>query len=230
LKHYSAIAPNYPRTIPVAPQVFVDLRLLYTQLWDIRARYDSIPTYYQTQYKRQYTTLDYVIVANQANLAEDANKRRDYQQQADNLKSELDDVYSRMDFYFHVKEYLETNPEPAQGRKIKETKGTNTWMYGFDRYPKSSAVVIHSTRLNYKQGYRIGHRNHTFEFGADSRYLIVGWEVLSNRKDGLNGSWWKSVDRILLSDRATVQVESRYDRGFDWSLVVYYVDVKDYQF
>jgi hypothetical protein len=58
----------------------------------------------------------------------------------------------------------------------------------------------------------------------------VGWQVISNWGDGPNGCWWKETNQILGSDHAAVHVKSQYDRGCDWSLRVYYVEAKDYQF
>lgn len=231
LKHYSTIDPTYPRTISVAPNVFVELSQLYVQLWDIRIRYDSLPRHYQNQFKLPYNTLNLGIVANQDNLAQNATLRQDYQQQADNLNADLEDVSARMDFYHELQAYLQTNPEPAKGQKIIETRGTKIWIYGFDRYLKSDAVTIHSFIRHYKAGAKAGGlRQHTFEFGPDSRYLIVGWKVISNYTDGLNGSWRKNLSQILLTDHASVEVESRHGRNTNWSFEVYYVEAKDYQF
>jgi hypothetical protein len=228
LKHYSTIDPNYPRTIEVAPEVFVELRQLYTTVWDIRSGYDSLPRYYQEQFKRAYTEVDSGVPANQSIMATDADKRLAYQQKADSLMSNLNDVYARMDFYFKVLNVVGT--EPAKDDKIEEGTGQQTWMYGFSTYTKSGAVVIQNRYMRYNESWQIGWREHTFEFGPDGKYLIVGWEVISNWNDGSNGSWWKAVDRILMTDHAAVHVKSQYDRGCDWSVIVYYVDAKDYQF
>lgn len=228
LKHYSTIEPSYPRKIDVTPDVFVELRQLYTKLWDIRSRYASIPGYYQDQLKNDYTTLDYGIVSNQEILVSDEAKRSVYQQKADSLMSVLSDITARMDFYFKVKKVVST--EPGNGQEIKEGKGQQTWLYGYSTYSKSNAVVIDSTKLNYSKKGHIGHREHTFEFGPQGNYLIVGWQVVSNWGDGTNGSWWEATNQILLTDYAAVHVKSQYDRGCDWSLIIYYVAAKDYQF
>ena len=230
LKHYSTIIPGYPRTIPINPQIFVELSLLYTQLWDIRARYDSLPKSYQDQYKVPFNTLNLGIVSNQDTLVENPILRKSYQQQAQILKADLDDVVARMDFYFAVKKSLQDNPEPHQNQKINETTGVNKWLYGFDRYLKSDAVVINHVVYNSRKGPRPSHRQLSFEFGPDSRYLIVGWEMISIRTDGHNGSWRKTVPQILLTNHASVLVESSYDRTLNWRLAIYYVDANDYQF
>ncbi len=228
LKHYSTIDPNYRRDINVLPEVFVELRQLYTKVWDIRSKYASIPTYYQDQLKQEYVALDSGIQANQDVLVIDKATRDDYQNKADILISNLNDIAARMDFYFKVKDVASS--EPANGKKISEGRGQQTWSYGYSVYAKSDAVVIHNTQLNYKAGSHVGYREHTFEFGPYGNYLIVGWEVISHWGDGTNGSWWKAIDQILLTDYAVVRVKSKYDRGCNWSLKIYYVDAKDYQF
>lgn len=133
-------------------------------------------------------------------------------------------------FYFEVQESLKNNPEPPANHKINESKGVNKWIYGLEQYLKSDAVVIHRNQYNFKKGVKIGHSHHTFDIDLGGSFLIVGWEVVSNRIDGHNGSWRKTISQILLTHRAAIMVESGYDRAMNWSLIVYYVDAKDYQF
>ena len=228
LSHYSTIDPAYPRTIDVLPDVFVELRQLYTSVWDVRAGYASLPSYYQNQYKNEYRALDAGVVANQNILATDADKRLQYRQQADALLSEINNVFARMDFYFKVKSAVGT--EPGKDQHIEEGTGQQIWMYGYSVYTKSGAVVIHSTEQHYSDSWHVGWRENTFEFGPDGNNLIVGWQLVSNWGDGTNGQWWKAIDQILLTDHSAVHVKSQYDRGCDWTLRIYYVDAKDYQY
>ena len=229
LSHYNTIEPNYPRTVNVPPDVFVDLRVLYTKVWDIRSAYSSLPSYYQNQFKNEYTNFDSGVIANQSIFVTDATERLAYQQQAEALRAQLGDVYARMDFYFKVKAVVGT--EPGNGQVIEERADQQqSWLYGFSVYTKSTAVVIHTTELHYSDSWHIGWREHTFEWGPDQNYLIVGWQVLSNWGDGTNGSWWKAIDQILMTSHGAVHVKSQYDRGCDWTVRFYYVDAKDYEF
>lgn len=228
MKHYSTIDARFPRTIAIAPSVFVDLRLLYTKVWDIRSRYASLPLYYQDKFKTPFRELDYGVQASQQEMASDAALRKKYQQSGDELLRTLDDVFSRMDFYFKVLAVV--GAEPAADHPVEESNGQQSWMYGFSVYDKSNAVVIQESRLTYSEAFRIGWREKTLEFGPDDRYLVVGWKVVSNWGDGTNGSWWKAVDQNLLKSHAAVHVKSLYDRGCNWSVVYYYVDAQDYQF
>jgi hypothetical protein len=229
LSHYNTLDPNYPRAISVPPDVFVDLRVLYTKVWDIRSAYSSLPSYYQNQFKDDYTNFDSGIIAKQSILATDATERLAYQQKAETLRAQLADVYARMDFYFKVKAVVGT--EPGNRQEIEEkADGPQTWLYGYAVYTKSPAVVIHTTELHYSDVWHIGWREHTFEWGPDQNYLIVGWQVFSNWGDGTNGSWWKAIDQILMTSHGAVHVKSQYDRGCDWTVRFYYVDAKDYEF
>lgn len=228
LRHYSTLDPTYPHAVDIAPDVFVELRRLYTKVWDVRSHYHSCPPNYQSQFTNDYQTLDAGVTANQSILPTDQVQRLKYEQLADSLLSRMNDVMDRMDFYFKVLKVV--NTEPANGAGIDEGTGQQSWLYGFNAYTKSSAVALHSTTLKYNDSWHVGWREHTFEFGPDSTYLIVGWQVVSNWNDGTNGSWQKRVDQILLTSQAAVHVQSLYDRGCDWSFTVYYVDAKDYQF
>lgn len=228
LRHYSTLDPNYPYTVDIVPDVFVELQRLYLKVWDVRSRYHSCPARYQSQFTNAFNALDAGVTSKQSLLPIDPVQRRDYERQADILLALLKDVMDRMDFYFEVLNAVRT--EPAINSPIEEGVGQQAWLYGFNTYPKSQAVTINSTTLNYKDDWHIGWREHTFGFGPDHTYLIVGWKVVSNWTDGTNGQWEKKVDQILLTNQAAVHVQSLYDRGCDWSFVVYYVNAKDYQF
>src|SRR6266700_2931251 len=228
LQHYGTIDTSYPRTVDIALSIFVDLHLLYTNYWDIVALYGSCPKYYQNQYSKEYQSLTSSVKANESVLATDANLRIELQQKADILLSLLSAVNARQDFFFKVKKAVGT--EPGEGASIEETGGVHSWLYGYSTYPQSSDVVISSVDMNYAEEWHIGWREHTFEFGPNNNYLIVGWEVIANWSDGSDGQWWKAVAQILLTNHAAVHVKSKYDRGCNWGLRVYYVNAKDYQF
>jgi len=227
-KHYSAFDPNYPRSIDIAPNVFVELRQLYTAVWEVRSRYASCPPVYQDgQLKKDYINLDAGVQANQNVLATNDDLRLEYQQAAESLRTQLNDIFARMDFYFKVQGAVAT--EPPKGQSIEEGVGQQVWTYGFSKSP-NPAVVISSQEENYQQSPHVGWRENTFQFGPNQSILLVGWEVISNRHDGMNGSWKKFVDQILLGDYAAIYVISLYDRGCDWSVRFYYVNATDYQF
>ena len=229
LLHYSTVDNQFPRTIPVDADTFVDLRLLYADVWDIRSRYASIPANYQQTLQKKYREIDYGVQASQQELACDAAKRQHYHELATDLLSDLGTIYDRMDFFFKVKNAVSLEP-PEDQEQVEESGKPQNWLYGFSSYSKSKSVVIHQNRMNYGDQWHVGYREKTLEFGPDDRFLIVGWQVVSNWGDGTNGSWWKVVGQNLLQPHGAVHVKSQYDRGCDWSVIYYYVDAVDYQF
>jgi hypothetical protein len=226
LAHYSALDPSYPRTVAIAPDVFVALRKLYTTVWNVRAMYASCPSTYQKRFTASYNDLVDGVTASQDVLATDLTQRAGYQQKAENLQQALNEVFDRMDFYFKVRDAVGT--EPAQGQEIDDS-GRQSYLYGFTTYTKSNAVTINTDRQSYSDNWQIGWREHTFEWEHGDR-LIVGWEVVSNWHDGTNGWWKKNSSTILLTHRGEVYVKSLYDRGCNWSFNVSWVDAKDYDF
>ncbi len=137
------------------------------------------------------------------------------------------DVLARRDFYLQVKSKIAE--EPSQGTEFEAKGEQQEWLYGLP-YSTSSAVAIKSLDMEYKEDWHIGWREHTFVFGPDNRYLIVGWQVISWLRDGTNGSWWKQNEQILLTHYAAVHVKSQYDRACSWGFRVFYVEAKDYPF
>ena len=226
LAHYSSLDPNYPRSIDVAPDVFVALRKLYTTVWNVRAMYASCPATYQKRFTNDYNDLTNGVMASQAQLATDVTLRATYQQKAETLQMALNQVFDRMDFYFKVRDAVGT--EPGQGQE-NDDSGRQSYMYGYSTYTKSSAVTINADQQNYHDDWQIGWREHTFEWEHQDR-LIVGWEVVSNWHDGTNGWWRKDSSQILMQHRGQVYVKSFYDRGCNWNFNVYWVDARDYDF
>jgi hypothetical protein len=223
LKHYSTVVPTYLRLVNVEPDVFVLLRKLYTVLWHMRARYNACPEIYQKEYGDDYVDIDTGVVANQDRLPTDLDKLSEYQRKLDILRSELDDVLERRDFYYKVLEEAAT--EPRQG---VHNGGSSMWRFGFVDYNMSNAVVINKQEMKYCVKYKIGYREADIGNSPDDSVIIVGWDVVSHRHN--NGHWQKAVSQILGTNQAKIHVKSEYDRGCHWSLVAYYVNARDYLF
>lgn len=228
LQHYNVIVPTYPLTVNIAPSVFVELRHLYSTVWDVRTRFTSCPQYYREQLQGEYDALTDAIMANKGILPTDQEMRIEYQQRTDILLTKLKDIYARLDFYLKVKKAIGT--EPPKDQVIEEGTGVQTWMYGYKEYAKSPAVSIATSEMHYAESWHLGWREHTFDFGPDDQFMVVGWQVISNWNDGTNGQWKKNIDQILLTNRASVHVQSRFARGCDWTVRIFYVRKKDYFF
>lgn len=230
LRHFSAVAPEIPRQTAAAPEAFAGLDRLYTALWRTRARFGTCPEPYRRQLEDHFVRLEAGILAERGSLAVDTAKQRLLEEETGRMLAEVQEVFDRRDFYVKVQSLV--RGEPRKEMPIEDVPGApDTWVFGFDEYPESKAVVLHRTDLRFVKSWLLGaHREHTFTFGPDKRYLIVGWEVISNRADDHNGSWWKLGDQILLTHEAQVHVRSQFDRGCDWCLTLYYVNAADYQF
>lgn len=229
LYHYSHLDPNFSPYVSIAPDVFVALSQLYSKRWKILDAWNSIPDYYHKKFSDQVNNFNNKVMANSNNLATDAELRSSLQKEADSLYNDLNNVVERQLFFYEVKQKIST--EPQKGSVIEEqANGPHIWLYGFESYSKSPAVKINSDSQHYSESWHIGWREHTFEFGPNDSRLIVGWKVIANWNDGTDGSWEKTVDRILLNNQGAVHVKSQYDRGCDWSCIFYYVDKIDYEF
>jgi hypothetical protein len=118
--------------------------------------------------------------------------------------------------------------EPGSGHATEDS-GRRSYFYGYNQYPRSAAVAIKMDSESYSDEWHVGYREHTFDWRHEDR-MIVGWEVVSNWADGTNGFWRQDSAPILGSHRANVYVKSWYDRGCNWTLNVWWVDAKDYDF
>jgi hypothetical protein len=229
LQHYSYFDPNYPRTVDVAPEVFIDLRQLYTTVWGVRTGYRSLPASYQTRYNSEFIALDQGVVANQGILPRDADKRLQYRNQANQLLSKINEVFARLDFYFKVKAKVGT--EPPKDQTTKEERD-HRWSYGLSTYTKNSGVVIQMREFHHQESHGgiLQVLEYSFATEALENTLIVGWEIISNWGDGTNGYWWKEQPQIIMTANPAVRIQSQKGRGFDWNLKIYYVNADDYQF
>jgi hypothetical protein len=229
LFHYSHLDPNFSPDVPVAPDIFVSLSQLYSKRWKIMDAWHSIPAVYNKKYDESVNKFNNTVMANSNELAVETVMRDTLQREADSLYNALNDVVERQAFYFEVQEKIST--EPKKGDQTQEkASGPHIWLYGFDSYNKSDAVTIDLLTLNYDEEWHIGHREHTFEFGPDGKYMIVGWKVKANWNDGTDGEWDKAIDQILLTNHGAVHVYSQYDRGCSWTCIYYFVSKADYEF
>ncbi|MFJ8434070.1 hypothetical protein ACIQ9P_22480 [Kitasatospora sp. NPDC094019] len=208
LRHYSYIDHDYPLTVDVPPDVFDELRQLYTLYWDVGSRYLSAPA---PVLKDRYIRLESGITSHQGELATDEVKRRQYLTDAKVL-----------DFFLDVRDAAAT--EPGKDRHQDAGNGLGTWSYGYQSAPADLGLTVNTWSDSYHRGSGVGHRSHTFTFDSHGAFVVVGWEVVAHWTDGSDGFWAKEVDTALLGTVATVYVEGKYDRGTNWSVRVAYVD------
>jgi hypothetical protein len=227
LYHYSRLAPSLSTTVPIAPAVFVALSQLYQAHFRIESGYESLPTHYQQQYENDVTTFRAELSANSNSLATDSTERDSLTRKANDLFGALRAVMDRQDFYFAVA--AQVSKEPKQGDITTCVDcGPKAWLYGYSVYNGSHSVHIETRKLPYSQDGSVTVVNHTFHVDPDQTRLIVGWEIRANLERA--GEWKKVSDQIILKNSADVWAQSNFWGKFDWTLWVYYVEAKDYQF
>lgn len=230
LKHYTTIEPLYPHTINIDPSVFVELSFLYQKTWVISAQYKSCPSIYTKPIEYQYNDFIKGIAAEQKNLVTNEARRRHYHDDALYLSFELENILARKDFYFKMKQQIEIGKSNHQSAQ----NGISSWDYGITSNA-NSAINLESVTLPFNKGAGWPHekRSSTISFSSaeiNKPWLIVGWRVIDNWKDGTNGGWHKTSEQIIGNASGSVYVESQRGRGCDWSVQVFYVMASDYQF
>ena len=229
LRHYSAVEPEAPKTLPIDPKDFTAVQGVYSNFHVLSSQYQSLPSFYRDKYRNEYEDIRSGLKAYQETLASDATRRGEFADRLAKLLAAFGVVFDRQEFYFRVRNAATT--EPGHGAAIEDSEtGPGSWMYGYQAYPKSAAVEIQSVDMNYHEEWHVGWREQTLHFGPDQTKLIVGWRVISNWTKGLGGQWKKVSAAILLRSEAAVWVCSCYDRGCNWTVRIFYVNAADYQF
>jgi len=246
LRHYSTLDRNYPRTINIDPEVFADLNRLYTNLWEVRALYSSLPEGYSQRHKMKdkpnqnlkdaYGRFDTAVTTNREVLGTDMRLRNDLTTAGSELASELRIICARRAFFEEVQSRQKY--EPPTGQMIGCQ--TDAWKYGYspaDPYMAQvatavpGAVQIENLPRSFSPNWELAKRQSTAFAFNDPTKLIVGWTVISNWGGDHNGEWWKATNGpILLNTQGVVGVRGEETRGTNWTVIFYYVNANDYQF
>src|SRR5262249_8129514 len=99
LKHYSTVAPGYPPTVDVDPGVFVQLKDLYSNFWEARSIYNSLPEVYKNQLRQRFDNFIQGVIANRQNLPTDLNARARLADSGNELIRDLRVHSARKAFY-----------------------------------------------------------------------------------------------------------------------------------
>jgi hypothetical protein len=229
LKHYSLLVNNFPTTVAISPEVFLQLRLTYTKVWRCNALFHNCPANYKKDFEAPTNALINGVVANQAILPSDPVLLAAYKEQATILEEGLQAVYNRRNFYYMLLQNIASHPEPEKGTEI-DSGYQRRWVYGLIYNQDLAGVTLSLHAEDKSRQWEAGHiwQKDSFYF-QDKERLIVGWEML-NHWGELNGTWTKVVDKIITTDTFHVNVESYAHRGFNWGVRVYHVPAKDYRF
>ncbi|PJJ59532.1 hypothetical protein [Hymenobacter chitinivorans] len=223
LIHYSQINPNIPNTLPINPSVFSAVGSLYFNTYLLQITLNSLPDSWQGSYPQQVNALVKQVTANQQTIVNDPATLQSLTSQVNALYNELNNLNQRYIFIQSIAALQAS--EPSVG-----SRQSQTLTYGSITYPNAANdpdFVIQSTHQNYAESGHVGHKEHDFNLAPGG--VIVQWQLHQVWADGTDGSWWKNSQRnnsnyILLNTSANVHCESAYDRGFDNTLWVWYVD------
>lgn len=231
LIHYSALSTEISITVDVAPKIFLKLKSLYQLSRHIDGRYSSIPAKYQGVLGDLRNAFHYELELNQAVLAVNSKVLENISALGHKLKSALDAICARMDFYYEVSTLIASEPA-SKDKLIPNTAPDQKWVYGYtSAMRRDAAVVINSTQKKFHADASPFSVNECLLSLDENRdRLVVGWEVCSDRGYAHNGSWRKESGSILLSHQGAIHVQSEGSRGCDWVVTFYYVDSADYDF
>jgi hypothetical protein len=208
LHHYSEFDSNYPKRIPVAPDVFTNIALLFSDYWNINARYESLDNQWQELLQTDFGQFQQGLPAQQERLGTTPTVYQRFRTLADRL-------------YIYFSSIDQIGNEPAQGKWTTEhSNAQHSWPYGITDTSKGQVDVAPSQF--YHSENPPGHHKGSLEVSLGSG-IIVGWQVVSSRTDGKNGKWRKNSQTILLQSHGSVGVESEYDRSCDWTTNYFYV-------
>lgn len=228
LMHYSTIVPGYSKIIPVQPDVFAKVSILFQHTWTLRAKAQSCPKAYQAPLQAGVDEFVKKVEASKNQLITDVTLMDGLIEDGDNLNFMLDNVFARENFWLKAQECI--TEEPVKDEWLDETAGSvEKWAYGLLQ-SSSSAVKIECHHVSVEDpSKRLIRKEDNLDFDKPGT-IIVGWEVASLREDGHNGSWKKNCDAIIGQSKASITVRSKVGRGYHWGVDYYYVNGADYQF
>lgn len=224
LMHYSLVDPTIPRTVPIAPKVFTDLALLYDRFWLCRSLYLTCPDFGRAGVELAFKKLQTQIEGGQSTLPENPEQIGALAAQCEEVLAALRGVNNRQVFASMLEAAAKT--EPNRGVLIDADKGRVRWNYGFSQAPMAG-IDISSLSQSVREDWRIGWREHTFT-QSDATKLLVGFDVICSWTDGTGGDWRKDSDQIIGRKSGAIYVKSDYDRGYNWTVVWYFVDARLY--
>jgi len=224
--HFCGLDDRLTPHVDVSANDFVETRSLYRKEATVLVAFNGCHRNYKDDVAERVHQVRDRIEAQRNVLVRDADLREELLSEADSVLHDLRIIGNREEFFGNVKTKIASEPE-----KDKEIEASDTyfWLYGYDR-SSLDGVSISKWHENHKEGGHVGHREYTFKWEHPEEYVIVGWCVRAVWDDGSDGRWMKKLGRILTEGRFRVFVRSYYDKGFNWSVTVYYVKASDYRF
>ena len=230
LHHYSTLNFYISRSVDIPSSVFAKIRNLHHLLSTLAVLAGSCPAHESRQaLQREVVSIRENVEIGQATLAVFPPSLRGFLAHAENLHERLRTLHRRYRFIIDLQTQIFTQPK----HRITASKNLQHWTYGYLKYRLDSTIKIESTsqRLTVPSTFTIFRREGTLTYSTPtSNRLIVGWEVVSHRVDGHNGSWRKLSRNILLDTSGSITFRSWGFRRVDWELITYHVDASLFNF
>lgn len=230
MQPYQAKLATYPgldRTLDVNPSAFAKVRSLYQSAALVESRYLTCPGAYGKALFSAYTTIMDDLEQTQNSLVQDPSALASLQSKVDALSEALDRIYNRYDLFQTCVAARATEPKVNE---VVRAPHAQNFSYGITQTGEiAPGVAVSGLTTPVVTSHGIGHHTHNFALGSDSATLLVGFGVWQERPD--YGGEWKILDHpVILSNTATVQVRSEYDRAAKYTATGYWVSSADYDF
>lgn len=229
LQHYNTLNFNLPRTIRIHSDAFGKIRRLHYLLSTLAVLAGSCPEHEdRLTLRRKVVILHQDVVARQQQLAMDT-RTQNFLDNGEELLQSLQTLHRRYRFFTDVQARVSTQP----ATRIEASRNMHHWTFGYLKYPADSTITIESTRqrLTASPTLTVLQREETLKYSTpESDRLIVGWEVISHRVDGHNGSWRRLSSNVLLDTSGSITFRTWGSRGTDWEFVTYHVDASLFNF
>lgn len=229
LQHYNTLNFKLPRTIKIHSDAFGKIRRLHYLLSTLAVLAGSCPEHEdRSALRRKVVILRQDVEARQEQLAMDTRTQY-FLDNGEELLQSLQTLHRRYRFITDVQARVSTQP----AIRIVASKNLHHWTYGYAKYLPDSTIKIESTsqRLTAPSTLTVFRREGTLTYSTpESDRLIVGWEVISHRVDGSNGSWRRLSSNVLLDTSGSITFRSWGSRATDWEFVTYHVDASLFNF
>lgn len=219
--HYSQLAP-LPRTLPVDPGIFSQIKSLADQISEVTTLFSRLPDYYKTvpypgggTYGERVTFLERDFENSKGTFPEHPEGMGPLIDLANQLLNFIRPQLSLFSFY---KTLRDTPPPEGEG-------SSETGKYGYyDTTPSGVSVQIKVAQNEYYQPNSGYPHKHTFSWPFDKvgpDQIVVGWEI-HNGYGEYNGSW-RCYNTIIGRSSGQVHIWGEWGRSTSWWMNVWYV-------
>jgi hypothetical protein len=225
LHHYSTLqsARNIPKSLSINAQVFEELSHLYSLLFTTRILSGSCPpTETREEVQAQVDALYAQAEGRQNVLATSTIARKHLLDSIQELHRLLRRIHRRYRFWIDIQSIIPMQP---QNRRHVAEKNVQHWSWGYKTYPIDTTIDIRATSqpLLLPRSLWPSRRDAIVTANAPDGHIIVGWEVISHRADGHNGSWRKLSQDFLSSSSGRITFRTKRFRASHWEIIIYHV-------